>query len=55
MATQSVDPRLARGVWQGLVLGGIGAGLAVSAGAAALPFGPAAWLVVAPLLGLAVA
>src|SRR5438552_6970559 len=50
----TLDPRLARGLWQLLVLGGIGAGLAISAGAA-LPLGSAGWLVVAPAVALLVA
>ena len=51
----NVDPRLTRGLWQLGILGGIGAALAISAGAPALPFGPAAWLVAAPALALAMA
>src|SRR6478752_8371512 len=47
-----VDPRLGRGLWQVLVLGGIAAVLASSAGAGALPVGSAAWLVVAPAVAL---
>jgi hypothetical protein len=49
------DPRLARALWQLLILGGIATVLAISAGAPQLGFGSAAWLVALPLAALAAA
>lgn len=49
------DPRLARGLWQLLVLGTLACGLLLAAGAPWLEIGPAAWLVALPLAALAAA
>jgi len=54
MEARPVDTRVWRGLWQALVLGGIGAALAISAGAE-LPIGSAGWLVLGPLVALGVA
>src|SRR5687767_547763 len=53
--TLQPDPRLARGLWQLLVLGTLACGGLLAAGEPSLGIGPAGWLVALPLAALAAA